>query len=169
MDFSPIRPTALKYGLYTGLAVAAYSILLYSTNLINNSFLPMLTYVLSIGGVVLAMREYKGQNQGFMPFNKGFGLGFLTSFVGSIVSIIISTVYTSFINTNAIPSILDYQRMKLEENPQMTEEMIDMAMGMTEKMIHPPLSLLVGLVGGAIGAALIGVILAAIMKKDPVN
>jgi hypothetical protein len=167
MEFTPIRPVVMKYAPIIGVATAAYGIILYSGSLMNNSFLPMLTYVISIGGLFLAMREYKAQNQGFMPFNKGFGLGFLTSFVAGLISTLISTIYTTYINTDAIPTLLEQQRMKLEEDPNMTEEILDMSMNMTESLITLPYSVLVAVIGGAIGAAIIGAILAAIMKKDP--
>ena len=72
MEFTPIKPTVLKWGLYTGLAAAAYTIFLYASESMDNTMLTMLLYVISIGGVILTLREYKGLNEGFMPFNTGF-------------------------------------------------------------------------------------------------
>ncbi|MEZ4824810.1 MAG: DUF4199 domain-containing protein [Bacteroidia bacterium] len=167
MEFTPIRPTALKYGPIIGVATAAYGIMLIATNLFTNSALSFVSWIISIGGLVLAFREYKSLNQGFMPFNTGFKLGFLTSFIASVVSVIISQVYTSLIAPESVEKVLDYTRMQLEENPAMTEEVIDMTMSWTSKMMEPFIAIPVGLVTGAIGAAIMAVILAAIMKKEP--
>ena len=87
--------------------------------------------------------------------------------MAGIVSLVITQIYTTFINTEAIPKLLEATRIKLEENPQMTEELIDMTMGWTETVSNPPWSIVIALAFGAIGAALIAVIVAAIMKNDP--
>ncbi|MDX2246429.1 MAG: DUF4199 domain-containing protein [Bacteroidia bacterium] len=167
MEFTPIRPTALKYGPIIGIASAAYGIVLIATNQFGNTGLGLLAYVISIGGLVLTFMEYKKLNQGFMPFNTGFKLGFVTSFIASVVSVVISQVYTSLIAPGTTEKVLEFTRIKLEENPAMTEEAIDMTMGITEKMMVPYIAIPVGLVTGAIGAAIIALIMAAIMKKDP--
>ncbi|MEZ4773373.1 MAG: DUF4199 domain-containing protein [Bacteroidia bacterium] len=167
MEFTPIRPTALKYGPIIGIAAAAYGIVLLATNQFDNTALSLLSWVITIGGLVLTFREYKSLNQGFMTFNKGFSLGFVTSFLASTISLIINQIYTSVIAPDTTEKVLEFTRMKMEENPAMTEEAIDMAMGITEKMMVPYIAIPVGLVMAAAGAAIIALILAAIMKNDP--
>ena len=165
MNTIPTRPTALKYGLYLGIAAAVYSVVLFMTNMTGNTGMSIITYALIIGAIVLSCKEYKSLTGGFMTFKQGFGLGFLTSVVGGVISSVVSFAYI-LMDKEAITNMVYQARMKLEENPDMTEEAIDMAMSMTEKMMTPTMILVMGIVGSMFIGAIISLIVAAIMKKD---
>ena len=74
---------------------------------------------------------------------------------------------TTGINVS-LDKIVEIARKKMAENPQMTDEMIEQALGMTKKFLFP------FAIGGAIiGTAIMGVIAsligAGIAKKNPVD
>lgn len=162
---TPTRPTALKYGLILGIASSIYSIFLYFANLSTSTGFAYLSFGITIGVVVLAIREYLSLNGGFMSLKEGFRVGFVTSLIGGVISSVVSVVYT-MIDKQAIAQVLDETRMKLEENPQMTDEIIEMSMSWTESLMKPFPMLMIGIISSAIGGAILSLIIAAIMKKD---
>ena len=155
----------MKYGVILGLASFAFGMVLFMTNQTGNTALSLITYAIIIGAIVMAIREYKSLTGGFISFKKAFGLGFLTSLIGGVISSLGTFVYV-MIDQTAIPRMIDQTRMELEKNPDMTEEMIDMTMGFTEKLMSPVPLLLVGIVSSLFAGAIISLIIAAIMKKD---
>ncbi len=166
MEQSPIMPTAVRYGLILGGALVVYSLILFVTGLHMNQGLSYVSYVLIIGGLVMAMLDYRRGNQGFMSFGQGFRLGLLTSVVSSILSSIFSALYVGVINPGIKEEMLAKTREEMAKNPQMTEEAMDMAMKMSEKMFTPWALAGIGLVGGIIMGIIFSLIISAILKKD---
>ena len=69
------RQIGLKYGLYVGLVLVIYSMVLQLTGLALNSTLSYLSYVILIVGIVLAHREYKQEGDGTLSFGQGITIG----------------------------------------------------------------------------------------------
>lgn len=159
------RSVGIKWGLYLGAASALYGLILIFSKLYMNQALGYVSYALSITGVVLALREFKGLNGGFMSLGQGFRTGLTTSVVAGVISSVVSSLYY-LINPALKTEILDYAAAEMEKNPQMTPEAMEMGLGWAEKMMEPYIAIPFGILGSLIGGALISVIVAAIMKKD---
>ena len=88
------------------------------------------------------MRDYKAENQGFLTFGKGVGLGAMSSLIGGVVYGVFLFIYSKFINTGYVDTIREvaYQQMEAqsENNPAMTDEAMEMAMKWTGKNIFDP-------------------------------
>ncbi len=168
-DQQPVGGTAVKYGLILALVSFGYSLILQYAGLMQNQALGYLSFAINIAFIVLAMREYKGLNNGFMSFGKGFKLGFLLSVVAGVLSSAATAAYIAFVDDSAIKIAMDTMREQFESNPQMTEEAIEMAMNMSSWAMTPAGLFLFGTLGGVIGGLIISLILSAIMKKDPVE
>lgn len=166
MDNLSVRPTAGKYGLILGLASIAYSMILWTTGMFTNQALGWVSYLISIAVIVLALREYRSLNGGFMSFGQGVGLGVLVALIGGVISSIWSYVYLSFIDPGMVDTIRDMAMQQLYDNPQMTEEAIEMAEPWIERTTSPLFLLLMGIFGSVIGGLIIALIASAIMRKD---
>jgi hypothetical protein len=65
-----IMPIALRYGLIAGALVVIYSLILQFTELYMSKVLSYVNYAFVIVAIVLAYREFKSQNQGFMSYTQ---------------------------------------------------------------------------------------------------
>ena len=77
---------ALKYGLLVAVVTMVYSTILYVAGLGSNRMLASLSYVFMIVAIVLAMKEFREKNGGFISYGEGLGLGSLTSAVLGLLS-----------------------------------------------------------------------------------
>src|SRR5690606_4074236 len=82
----PIVRVAIRYGLMFGLISSIYSVLLYVFQVETNKLLPQLSWVLFILAIVLAIKEYRKQNQGFVSYGQGVNIGALTAAIIGLTS-----------------------------------------------------------------------------------
>ncbi|MEM9721348.1 MAG: DUF4199 domain-containing protein [Bacteroidota bacterium] len=164
MEKTSTRSVAIKYGIILGVICAILVAVIYIGQL-NQNF-GYIGIAATIAILYLAIKEYKDENGGYMSFGKGVGLCVLLTVIGGAISGVFDFVYTSFVDPDILQAILDEQMLKMEENPQMTDEMIEQARGFTENFFTPTVRLIGGLVSGLLGGAFWGLILSAIFKKD---
>ena len=156
---------ALKFGLIVGVASMIYSTILYVTGQITNSPLLWLSAIISIVGMVLAMKEFREDNGGFMTYSQGLGIGTMMSAVSGFLAATYSYIYNEFIDPTLRQQIMDKVRTDLE-NKGMDDTQIDQAMAMSEKFSSPGLGFVFGLIGAIFVGFLISLIISGIMKKD---
>ena len=161
-----IRPTSVKYGLYYAGAATVYSLITFSMDLVTNIPWSMLAYVISIGVIYLAIKEYKELNEGFLSLKQGIGIGVISMVVGGAIASALSFIYFSFINKDGIPQLLERLEEELTATEGMTPEIIEMTMGIYEKTFQPIPMFFMGILGAAFSGLIIGLILGAILKSE---
>ncbi|MEO0470802.1 MAG: DUF4199 domain-containing protein [Bacteroidota bacterium] len=164
---APSRPTWLKWGSILGIVSSVFSIfLLTSGNL--QSGLQYVSYLISFGAIFLALREYRTVNNGYLKFGQGVKIAVFIGLVSALIGSIIQQIYI-MIDPDVITTVMDGMRQQmLEQNPDLPDEALEMATGMTESMLTKPYySIPVGLISGAIGGAILGLIASAILKNNP--
>ena len=167
MELSKTGPVAQKYGLILGLALTAFQMVIFTAGLFTNQALGYLSWVILIGLLIVAIKAYKDENEGFMTFGKGVGVGALTSIIGAVIVTLVVFIYIQFVDPGIIDQMVDMSIEKAAEmNPTLDDEALEQARGMTEKFILP------GIIGGSLlGTAIMGtifsLIISAIMKNDP--
>ena len=149
----------LRYGLLTGLVSIIISFGLFVAHQ-ESSPLRYASFAVLIAGLVLAMQNFKQNNQGFMSFGQGVGIGAVLSAVVGVLSGIFSYVYMSFIDPEVVGRMTEKIRADMEARGGMTDEQIDQAMAMSAKFMNGPFTLVAAL----LGTVLIGVILAMIIS-----
>jgi hypothetical protein len=176
MDSTTTTPStarvALKYGLLTGLGLIILYMIMNLSGLsftdnkgigIINSLATLL--IIPCIGIVLAMKDFRAQNSGFMSYGQGLGLGTLVGGVAGAVSSAFTTLYNAFIDPTAIPRTLEMQRQALEDQ-NLDDAQIDQAMVMTEKMLAPSVAIPVTIVMLVFLCFIYSLIISAIMKKE---
>ena len=158
---TPVTTTSvgLRYGLLTGLVSIIISFGLFVAHQ-ESSPLRYASFAALIAGLVLAMQNFKQNNQGFMSFGQGVGIGAVLSAVVGVLSGIFSYVYMSFIDPEVVGRMTEKIRADMEARGGMTDEQIDQAMAMSAKFMNGPFTLVAAL----LGTVLIGVILAMIIS-----
>ena len=169
-----IWPTAIRYGLFIGLAGILLQVL---GDLIGfNTFDPNadgLTkaygYIGSIVGIVLTVLSVKTVRDELLGGRIGFGKAYGTAMATALVSVVITAVWTyiyfSFI---ADPAILETVRDAALQNAQIDEDQegADVAIGMVNSMLSPGGIALTAALSVLVISALINLLIAAVMKKE---
>ncbi|WP_421826427.1 DUF4199 domain-containing protein [Larkinella sp.] len=156
---------ALKWGLISGVIFMVYTTAVNVTGQFANTVLPWLSLVISVTMIVMAMREFRTLNGGFMSYGEGVSIGTLVSVISGLISVTYNLIYTSFIDPTIRQQILDNAREQME-NRGMPDEQIEQAMEFTEKLQGPGLQFLIGILVAAIFGALISLIAAAFIRRN---
>jgi hypothetical protein len=135
----PAWKHALLYGVYLGAAIIIISLLFYVLNLYTENWINYIIYVVLLGGVVYSALTYRDKHlNGFITFGQSFMIGFFTVLFAAVVSAIYTAVFMSLAGEEVIAIIMQKaEESMLQSKPDMTDEQIDMAMKMTERMMSP--------------------------------
>lgn len=164
-----VTPTAvaLRYGLLTGLVSIICAFILYTSGQETNTALGYASLIIPIVvGIVLAHKEYKKQQSGFMSYGQGVGIGTLLSVVSGLLGAIFTYVYREFIDPTMAQRTMDQMRAKFEAAGNMSEAQIDNALAMSQKFSTGPISIGLAVLVFAIFGLLLSLIISAITKHN---
>lgn len=166
-----IGSLGMRNGVILGMIATVISIGMIATDSSTNTVISTVSgigsFVIGIGFMVYTINTYKQTSGGYVTFGEGFKGSFLVMFISSIISSVMQYVYLSFIDTEATDRMKAVAEEQLLQDPNMTEEALEMSMSMMEYIYSPNFMLIGGIVGSAIITAIIALIVAAIMKKEP--
>jgi hypothetical protein len=144
----------------------AFSIIVYVFNLYEMSSINYISSGLVFVGLIYGAILYSNQNNNNVTFGNVFAHGFKTTAVLIVISAIYTVLAFKVLFPDMLEKVLDISKKKMMENPKMTDEMIEQAMGMTRKYFIP-----FALGGSIIGTGILGAIGslvgAAVAKKKP--
>lgn len=132
-------------------------------NVLNYLILPFLF-------IYLASNHYKKNiNNGFISFGQCIKVGLTVAFIASIVYgvfyIIFVLIFPEFI-PELIEKIISITR---QQNPNMSEEQMEMSISIIKKMMSPYITFPIVIVMNCFIALIHSLIVGAIVKKDPIN
>jgi hypothetical protein len=167
----PNTPIALRFALIIAGVTIVFGLIGYVTGLStsgNTAFgylSSIVTFGMLIGGLVLAVRQVRTLQGGFITFGKAFGTSFKTIAITSVIQTAWSIVFIKFIAPDLMSQMMEMQRGKMEEQG-MEPEAIDGAMQMMSWMQDPITFTLFSIGSYLLIGVIIALIIAAIMKKD---
>jgi hypothetical protein len=161
-----IYAVAVKYGLLTGLMYIVFALFSYLTETFGNIFLTLLvSIVIAVVGIVLALKEFRKLNGGYLTYGQGLGLGLMVSIIAGLLSGLFSMFYIQFIDPSITEKIVDVTMDQMAAFG-VDDSVLDQQ---REAMLaqQTPLKQLMGALGNAFFSGLIlSLIIAAIMKKN---
>ncbi len=160
-----VARVALKYGLIVAVASIVYNTILLISELNQNQALTSLGLIILVIGMVYAMRDYRSQNEGYMSYGQGLGIGTLMAGISGLLSSAFTMLYTQFIDPNLMNSALDKAREDLEQRG-MSDAQIESAMEVSEKMMSPGILFAMGVFFSILFGFIIALIVAAIMRRN---
>ncbi|MCX7987128.1 MAG: DUF4199 domain-containing protein [Bacteroidales bacterium] len=167
MEKKSMYSQVANYGLITGLILVAYTLLLYITGQLMNKGLGYISLVILAACLYIFTKQYRDKiNGGTLTYGQGFSVGVLTGIFAGILSAFFSLILYMYID----PSLVDKQLSIAEQDMLsrgMSEEQVEMAINMTKKWMTPGMMFLSGILSMAFLSALISLITAAILKKNP--
>ena len=162
-----VTPTTIgmRYGLLTGLVSVITSFGIYALQLEQNSGAKFLTTVVLIVGIILAQRNYKLLNAGFMSYGEGLTIGTLLALVVGALSAVFTYIYTSFIDPDVMTRAMDKARTDMEAQGKMSAAQIDQAMAISAKFTTGPIFLLFILLASLLLGVIVSLITSAVIKN----
>ena len=157
--------TALKWGVIIGIISILYSTAIMVSGQIANQKLTYLFYIVLAIGIFIAMNDFKKENQGFISYGQGLGLGVMKTTIVGLISGFFSFAYMKFID----PSIIDQMMKKAVEDMEkkgLPDEQIEQGMEYSKMFMSPGALFMLGLIGVVFIGFVISLIIAAIVKKD---
>lgn len=155
----------MKYGVLGSVVIMVYSTILNVAGLSQNKVLSSLSFVFMLVAIVLAMKDFKEKNGGFMTYGEGLGLGSLTSAVMGLLSSAFTMFYIQFIDNTLLAQGLDQVREDMEKRG-MDDAQIDQAMELSQKFMSPGVVFVMGVIGYVVMGFIVTLIIAAIMRRD---
>ena len=88
----------LMYGIFIGVALIAYFLLLAIFELHENPIYSAFNIAITGGGVFLAIKKYREKKSGKFKYQKGFMAGLTAGFIGTVIFTGFFAVYASELN-----------------------------------------------------------------------
>lgn len=159
-----VSSVAIKYGAIGALASVVFTAVMLISGVNVSGWAGALGYIILIAFMVLAMKDYKNKNNGFMSYGQGLGIGTLVALIFGVLGGLFMFVYTSFIDPDYTSNLMDKQRIELEERG-MSDEQIEQAIVMGESFSSPALMIVWSIVGYLLIGFIISLIVSAVMKN----
>lgn len=157
---------ALKYGILTGLASGVLSIIMFISGAFETVWIGIvLALVISVGGIVMAHKEFKRLNGGYMNYGKGLVIGTVLSLIAGLISGLISFAYIQFVDPGVLDRMKEMQ-MAMMEKFGMPEDKMEEAVAKLDEQFTPTKQLTSGLTSGLIGGFILSLIVTAVTKRN---
>ncbi|MCA0233262.1 MAG: DUF4199 domain-containing protein [Bacteroidetes bacterium] len=156
---------ALKWGAISGIGSMIFTTIMYVTGQVANGGLAWLGMTIPIAAMVMAMKEFRTQNGGFMSYGQGLGIGTLLSGIGGFLAGVYNYIYNEFVDPTLRQQILDKTREELE-NRGIDDAQIDATIEMSAKFSTPGITFALSIFMAILIGFIFSLIVSAIMKKD---
>jgi len=178
---NPLLISSMTYGLYLGIVMVIYSLLLFFLNVKPIGFtLPILLSLVSLAiaffGIFLSTKKVRNEVLGGeMTFGQGILIGLVVIFVASVISAIYVYIQSTIIDPDYMKNILEAQKEWMYEfmsSKGVSEEQIEKAIeGIDAKMneMNPLKTAITSIVSSTILGLIISLITSAILKKKNDN
>jgi len=166
-----IKSSAINHGLYLGGLLSLITVTIYAINLnlMVNMWLGIGLLIAVIAFGVVSTAKSKSIMEGFLSFKQAFSSYFITVAVGIIISSVISIILFNFIDPEAAETV---KQLTVESTISMMEgfnapaetiaETVDKIEGQNQFSV---INTMKSIAWGLLFQAVIGLIVAAIMKK----
>ncbi len=165
----PLKKIALNYGLIWALLSIVVSVIAYVTNnhIDRPWWISVIGALVAVVVIVYGLKAYKTENSGFLSIGNALKVGLAISLIAGIVGSLYNYIFVSVIEPEYITQMLDFTReQQLEGNPDMTQEQLDMVMGITEKLMQPWIMFATGIIFSLFFGFIISLISGLIMKQN---
>lgn len=167
MKTSTMLKHVANYGLVAGLMLIAYSLFTYLIGQSLNKTLGYLSLVILAICLYIFSKQYRDKvNGGVLTYGQGFSVGLLVGIFAGILVTFFSVIELTYID----PSLIDKQLDMIEQQllaKGMSEDQVEMAISMSKKWMTPGLMFIGGILSFAFWSALISLITAAVLRKNP--
>lgn len=166
-ELNPISTTrfGLKFGLYCGVALSLYEVLILELGLSDDNLIGLLAYVILIAALHMGMRDYKKANEGYMTFGQGLGIGLIVSTISGILLGAIQSVYFYF--KPALVERMKEEIFKAYDEQGIPPEQVETMRSVIDFMLSPGGIFVLTVISYFILGLLLSLITAAVHRRNP--
>lgn len=160
----------LTYGLYLGLASILISVIYYVLGMAYENDWKKSVISIAVSGIIvfLGIKKIKEGSDGFLSMGQAIKTGLGISLVAAVISIVYTIIFMMFIEPEFVNNLAEVSRQKMyETNPELTEEQVEMSMGIVKKMSSPVMLSAFILIASLFFGLIISLISGLILKKQP--
>lgn len=168
MEKKSVFGPSMMSGVYLGLALIAYSLLMFLLDIDRESPLMYISYVILAVGLFLAIISVRKKHLGgFIDYKGAFSAGFFAGLFASIIAGIFTFIYAGYIDPGLVEEILiNAENQMIEQNPNMSDEQIETALSITEAMTSPLMMGVWGFIGNLLASTILSLIIAIFAKRE---
>jgi drug/metabolite transporter (DMT)-like permease len=166
---SSSKQVMLNYGLMLGAISILLSVSIYAMGKIYDQGweIALISFVVMAVITFMGLKKFKEGNNNLLSLGEAIKIGLGIALVGGIISVIYNQVFINFIEPDFMENMMKVGEQKmLEQNPNMTDEQLEMAKGMQEKMSSPLIGAAMGIVGSLFFGFIISLIEGLILRKS---
>jgi len=166
-----LKSIATNFGLYLGILLTMATVIPYiiDIGLLTNTWLGVFILISIIVFGIISVAKAKQAQNGYASFKEAFTAYFITIALGLLISTLVSYVLFNFIDTNAAEVLKEKtieKTVQMLENYNSPTSIIDETVEKLESQNNYSLiNIAQGLVGYILMFSIIGLIVAAAMKK----
>lgn len=168
----PTQKISINYGLVLGVVSVVLGVILYVTNayLSPHWSQTLISSTLFILFLVLGIRAYKTANGGFLSLTQAIKVGISIALIGAVISSVWQLLLSEVIEPGMMEQMMEVQRSTMiEQNPNMTQEQIDMAMDMASAFQSPWIILAITLITNIFFGLIVSLIAGLAMRRKRPN
>ncbi len=160
----------INYGLILGVLTILVNVIAYMANGIEMErpfWEKALGWVVFIGVIFMAIIKFREANNGNLKLGQAIKTGLGVALIGGLITGIYVFVFFNYIEPTALDSIMEMTQEKmLEQNPDMTDEQMDMALKMTKMFMSPTAMIFMTIIGNLIMGLIVSLIAGLILKRE---
>ena len=167
------RKFAMHYGAYLGLGLIVISFAVYFLGLEEQrSMIPsLLNNFLIIGAITYSIIMYRDNfNNGLVSYSESLKIGTSVVFFASVLLAFYTYIFVTFINPEYLENIIKIAEQEiLNSDPEISDEDLDLALSMTQKMLQPQWMATLSVLGGTFMGFFYSLIISFFVKKEDPN
>ena len=166
-----LKSIAIDYGLYLGVVLALFTVIAYAVNieLLTQAWYGIAILIVIIVFGIISVAKAKQRFEGYASFKESFKSYFITVLVGLIISTLVSFVLFNFIDTDAAEVLkqatIEKTIQMLENFSTPTDKIAEAVEQIESQKQYSIANIVKGLAGYLVFFSVIGLIVAAAMKK----
>jgi hypothetical protein len=164
---APFWKPALLYGVVVAFVGILLGIIFYIMDLYTASWTQWVSLAISLAVVIYCAVHYRKEHLGGYA---SYGKMWTMIFVIGIISTLITTLYTYILMGVIDPELIDKMKLAAEQkilnNPRIPENIVDRSLERLDKSMQLGRMITMGLISGPIVWALLGLVIAAFVKKN---
>jgi hypothetical protein len=173
INFMDTRKFAMNYGAYLGLALVMISVIVYFLGLEEQkSIIPsLINNFLIIGSISYSVIIFRDNfNNGLISYSDSLRLGTSVVFFASVILAFYTYIFVTFINPEYLKNIINLAEQEiLNSNPEISDDDLDLALSMTQKMLQPQWMATLSIIGGTFMGFFYSLIISFFVKKEDPN
>jgi preprotein translocase subunit YajC len=162
-----IKKNIINYGVLLGITSVLLGVVIYVMNahLDPNWIFSVIGILILVGIISYGIKAYKKVNEGYLNLSEALKIGIGIALIGGIIVAIWTFILTTVIEPDYTQQMLDIQREKLLENPDMSEQMVNQSMAIVEKMSGPYIQIALSIIANLFFGFIISLFAGLAMQK----